>query len=65
MKTYAVIENNKVINILVGVDEDVVVANPDKYIEYTDGSWDFDNLIDGNGFFIKPNPIEILDLITD
>ena len=52
-KLYAVIENNKVINIVVGVELEIVAANPDKYVEYTDG-WDFDNGIDGANFFIKP-----------
>jgi len=50
MRVYAVIENNKVINIIVGVDDEVVAANPDKYIEYTDG-WDYSNGIDGGDFF--------------
>lgn len=48
-RVFAVIENNKVVNIVVGVEDEVVAANPDKYIEYTDG-WDFENGIDGNGF---------------
>ena len=54
-RTYAVIENNKVVNVIVGVEEEVLVANPDKYIETTNG-WDFDNGIDGGSFFIKPVP---------
>jgi hypothetical protein len=52
-RVFAVIENKKVINILVGVSDEVITANPDKYIDYTDG-WDFDNGIDGGEFFIKP-----------
>lgn len=52
-KVFAVIENNKVINIIVGVEDEVVAANPDKYIEYTNG-WDFENGIDGGKFFSKP-----------
>jgi len=52
-KLFAVIENNKVVNIIVGVEDEVVSANPGKYVEYTDG-WDFDNGIDGGEFFIKP-----------
>lgn len=51
-KLFAVVENGKVINILVGVEDEVVAANPDKYIEYTNG-WDFDNGIDGGDFFPK------------
>jgi hypothetical protein len=55
MRTFAVIENNTVVNIVVGVDEEVLVANPGKYIEYTDG-WDYNNGIDGGVFF--PVPVE-------
>jgi hypothetical protein len=47
---FAVVENNKVVNIIVGVEAEVVAANPDKYIEYTDG-WDYSNGIDGGEFF--------------
>jgi hypothetical protein len=54
-KVYAVIENNTVVNIVVGVDEEVLIANPGKYIEYTNG-WDYDNGIDGGIFF--PAPVE-------
>jgi hypothetical protein len=49
-KLFAVIENDKVINILVNIEDEVVAANPNKYIEYTNG-WDFDNGIDGGVFF--------------
>jgi hypothetical protein len=35
MKTFAVIENNKVVNVIVGVEPEVVAANPTKYVEYT------------------------------
>jgi hypothetical protein len=52
-KVFAVIENNKVVNVVVGVEDEVVAANPGTYIEYTNG-WDFDNGIDTNGFFHKP-----------
>lgn len=55
-RVFAVIENNKVVNIIVGVEDEVVAANPGKYIEYTNG-WDFENGIDCNGFFVKPKPI--------
>jgi hypothetical protein len=48
-RVFAVIEDNKIINVIVGVEDEVVAANPGKYIEYTDG-WDFENGIDGNGF---------------
>jgi hypothetical protein len=32
---FAVIENGIVENIIVGVEDEVVAANPNKYIEYT------------------------------
>jgi hypothetical protein len=50
VRTFAVIENNKVVNVIVGVEDEVVAANPSKYIDYTDG-WDYDNGIDGGDFF--------------
>lgn len=53
MRLFAVIENNKVINIIVGVEDEVVAANPGKYIEYTNG-WDYNNGIDGGDFFPLP-----------
>lgn len=53
MKKYAVIENNKVVNILVGVDADVIAASPEMYIDYTNG-WDYNNGIDGGDFFPLP-----------
>lgn len=52
-RKFAVIENGKVINIIVGVEDEVVAANPEKYIEYTNG-WDYNNGIDGGQFFPKP-----------
>ena len=57
MRTFAVIENNKVINIIVGVEPEVVAANPSKYIDYTDG-WDYNNGIDGGDFFPVPTSVE-------
>lgn len=36
MKTFAVIENGVVINIIVGVEPEVVEAYPDLYVEYTE-----------------------------
>ena len=53
MRTFAVIENNKVVNIIVGVEPEVVAANPNKYLDYTDG-WDYNNGIDGGDFFPAP-----------
>ena len=55
MKKFAVIENNRVVNIIMGVEDEVVAANPGKYIDYTDG-WNYTNGIDGGVFF--PAPIE-------
>jgi hypothetical protein len=52
-KLFAVIEDNKVVNIIVGVEDEVVAANPGKYIEYTNG-WDYNNGIDGGEFFLLP-----------
>ncbi len=49
-RRFAVIENNKVVNIIVGVEDEVVAANPNKYIEYTDG-WTYPEGIDGGDFF--------------
>ena len=54
MKKFAVIENNKVVNIIVGVEDEVVAANPGKYLEYTDGNWDYNNGIDCEDFFPVP-----------
>lgn len=59
-RVFAVIENNKVVNIIVGVEEEVVLANPGKYIDYTNG-WDFDNGIDGGEFFVKPTVEEVAE----
>jgi hypothetical protein len=50
MRVFAVIEDNKVVNIVVGVEDEVLAANPDKYIEYTNG-WDYSNGIDGSIYF--------------
>ena len=49
-RKFAVIEDKKIVNIIVGVEDEVVAANPEKYIEYTYG-WDYDRDIDTNGFF--------------
>jgi hypothetical protein len=47
---WAIIENNKVINIVVDVDAKDLKKNPDKYIDYSKG-WDYSNGIDGGEFF--------------
>jgi hypothetical protein len=56
-RKFAVIEDNKVINIVINVEDEVVSLEPDKYVEYTNG-WDFDNGIDGGTFFVKEEIIE-------
>ena len=38
MQTFAVIENGIITNIIVGVEPEVVAANPTKYVEYTDAN---------------------------
>ena len=58
MRVFAVIEDNKVVNIIVGVEPEVVTANPEKYIEYTDG-WDYNIGIDGGVYF--PLPPEVTE----
>ena len=64
-KLFAVIEDNKVVNIIVGVEDEIVAANPGKYLEYTRGTngWDYNNGIDGGDFF-PPQPI-IEELVTE
>ena len=63
-RVFAVIENNKVVNIIVGVEDDVVATNPSKYIEYTNG-WDFDNGKDGSAFFTKPEEVIEEVIVSD
>lgn len=55
-RVFAVIENNKVVNIIVGVEDEEINANPNKYIEYTDG-WTNPNGIDGGTFFPLPEVV--------
>lgn len=52
-RLFAVIEDNTVVNIIVGVEDEVLAANPGKFVEYTNG-WDYTNGIDGGVFFPKP-----------
>lgn len=52
-RLFAVIEDNKVVNVIVGVEDEVVAANPNKYIEYTNG-WTYPEGIDGSKFFPQP-----------
>lgn len=53
-KIFAVVENNKVVNIVVGVEPEVVSVNSGKYIEYTNG-WTYPEGIDGGNFFPEPS----------
>jgi hypothetical protein len=57
MKKFAVIEDNKVINVVVGLEDEVVESNPGMYVEYTNG-WDYENGIDGGTFFPPLTTIE-------
>lgn len=52
-RLFAVIEDGRVINVIVGIEDDVLAANPSKFIEYTEG-WDYNNGIDGGAFFPRP-----------
>ena len=55
-RKFAVIEDNKVTNIIVGVEDEVVSANPTKYVEYTNG-WVCPAGVDDSAFFPKqPEP---------
>ena len=47
---YAIIEDNKVVNIVVDVDAEDLTDNPSKYIDYTNG-WTYPAGIDGGDFF--------------
>jgi len=60
-RKFAVIENKKVVNVVVGVEDEVVAANPGKYLDCTDG-WDYTNEIDGGIYFPKPQDYIPTDL---
>jgi hypothetical protein len=49
---WAIIQNNKVINVVVDIDQKDIKKNPEKYVDYSNG-WDFNNGIDGGDFFPK------------
>lgn len=56
MKTFAVVENGVVVNVIVGVEDEVVAENPTKYVEYTNDKpaaigWTYDGKT-----FTDPNP---------
>jgi hypothetical protein len=53
MKKFAVIEDNKIVNIILGVEDEVVAANPGKYIDVTNG-WDFNSPINPEPYFPIP-----------
>ena len=62
-RKFAVIENNTVVNIVVGIEDEVVAANPGKYIEYTYG-WEYPEGTDGGIFFpaiVVPSEEVVLD----
>ena len=50
MRKFAVIQDNKVVNVIVDPGQDELDANPDKYIDFTDG-WSAPEGIDGGDFF--------------
>lgn len=50
MRKFAVIQDDKVVNIIFDPGQDELDAYPDKYIEYTNG-WTFPDGIDGGDFF--------------
>lgn len=62
-KRYAVIENKKVINVVINVGENELSENPDKYFEITDNKA-LPKDIDGNNFIavtelpLKPYPTD-------
>ena len=57
---WAIIEDNKVINIVLDIDAEDLNNNPDKYIDYSNG-WDYSNGIDGGVFFPIPIPQETIE----
>jgi hypothetical protein len=58
-KTFAVIEDGIVVNIIVGVEDEVVAANPTKYVEYTRDNHAYIGLGYDGSKFEQPTPIEI------
>jgi len=56
-KLFAVIENNKVVNVVINVEDEIVAENPGKYIEYTNG-WTCPDGVDDSDFFPKPVKVE-------
>jgi hypothetical protein len=61
MRTFAVIENGIVVNVIVGVEDEVVAANPTLYVEYTTDKpagigWTYD----GKNF-IDPTPQVVIE----
>lgn len=63
LKTFAVLENNLVVNIIVGVEPEVVEANPGLYVEYTAENpagigWTYDAT---TGSFTNPEAVENTD----
>lgn len=62
-KRYAVIENKKVVNVVINVDENELSNNPEKYFEITNNE-KLPKDIDGNNFIavtelpLKPYPTD-------
>lgn len=56
-RVFAVVENNKVVNVVVGVEDSIISATPGRYVEYTNG-WDYNNGIDGGDFFPLPPALQ-------
>ena len=55
-KTFAVLEGNLVVNVIVGVEPEVVAANSSVYVEYTSANpagigWSYDQV---TGLFSAP-----------
>jgi type I restriction-modification system DNA methylase subunit len=61
-KTFAVIENNKVTNLIFSEVNEEITSNPDKYIDITDG-WDYENGIDGGDFFVPVVELELPPIV--
>jgi hypothetical protein len=63
LKTFAVLKDNLVVNVVVGVEPEVVEANPGLYVEYTEENpagigWTYDAT---TGSFTNPEVVENTD----
>jgi len=57
---WAIIEDNKVVNVVIDVDVEDLKNNSSKYVNYTNG-WDYSNGIDGGVYF----PIPITEPVSE